>query len=387
MISILVHTLEFALWAVLAVSVASVAFFAFASLFPKKRHAPGTDRSQYRFVVFFPAYHEDSVIRHSVEAFLRQDYPRWLFQLAVISDHMSAATNEWLHQQPIVVHQPVFERSSKAKALQYAVSHTADGFDYAVILDADNMVAPDFLRRLNSLCANGHQAIQCHRTAKNTDNGIAALDGASEEINNTIFRRAHNRIGLSSALIGSGMCFGYEWFRHNVSQLTTAGEDRELEALLLRQRIHIHYADDILVFDEKVSSTDNFQHQRLRWMTAQVQCLLAMLPYLPKAVATGNIDYIDKTLQQALIPRSMLLMLLAVMALFMSVAFPSWCAKWWALLFLLVVSLYIAIPRRLRSHALFSKLLLLPRLVWRMLANVMHINVSNTDFIHTTHNK
>ena len=125
-----------------------------------------------------------------------------------------------------------------------------------VILDADNVVRPDFLSQLNILCSI-YDAIQCHRCAKNANNDVAVLDGTSEEINNTIFRKAHNRLGLSSALIGSGMCFDYELFKKNVFQLSTAGEDREMEALLLHQEIFIKYAPDIHVFDEKVSSQED----------------------------------------------------------------------------------------------------------------------------------
>ena len=63
-----------------------------------------------------------------------------------------------------------------------------------------------------------------------------------------------------------------------------------------------------MVYDEKVSSSENFQRQRLRWMSGQVQTLFLMLPYLPKAILRGNVNYVDKTIQQALIPRSLLLL-------------------------------------------------------------------------------
>lgn len=150
-------------------------------------------------------------------------------------------------------------KSSKAKAMQYAIDEIPETFDNVVVLDADNVVRPEFLSQLNVLCSV-YDAIQCHRCAKNANNDVAVLDGASEEINNTIFRKAHNRLGLSSALIGSGMCFNYELFRKNVFQLSTAGEDREMEALLLHQEIFIKYAPEIHVFDEKVSNQDNFKN-------------------------------------------------------------------------------------------------------------------------------
>ena len=273
--------------------------------------------------------------------------------------------------------------------MQYALQQIQGEYDYVVILDADNVVESDFLAKLNEVCNKGYDAIQCHRCAKNSNNDIAVLDGVSEEINNTLFRKAHNRIGLSSALIGSGMCFRYKWFKKNVYKLSTAGEDRELEALLLRQRIHIHYEPDIHVYDEKVSNKDNFQKQRLRWMTAQIQSLFSLLPYLPQALMEGNIDYIDKTFQQALIPRSMLVVgafgMALVMTLFCLIFSLTWYIKWWLLFLFICLSLYVSTPKQLRSHSVFGKILSLPKLVWKMVMNILKIDRKNTDFIHTTH--
>lgn len=396
-IRVIIEIIDLLLWIIIAGNVFYVLFFALASLLPRKKHHPSTLNPQPSFLVLFPAYHEDAVIIHSIESFLHQDYPRELYHVAVISDNMSNETNQHLASLPITLLCPNFEKSSKAKALRHAISsishHTSSVYDYVVILDADNIVAPDFLTQLSKI-AHPTLAIQCHRTAKNADNDIAALDGLSEEINNSIFRKGHNRIGMSSALIGSGMCFDYHWFSSNVNKLDSAVEDRELEALLMMQGVHIHYAEDILVMDEKVSSSDNFQRQRLRWMTGQVQAFLQMLPYLPKAIITGNINYIDKTIQQALIPRSILLVLTPILCIIATLTssiyhLPSsiFYLKWWIVFALFISSLYIAIPSQMRTKVILKKAIVLPRLVWRMATNILHIKTSNKEFIHTVHNK
>ena len=390
MVWTIIHYIDIAVWLLIAASVFYVCFFAVISLFYEKdnfaaNHASAMNQRQRRFLVLYPAYNEDSVIVNSVDKFLYQDYPADKFQLVVISDHMRDETNELLRSYPITLLTPVFEKSSKAKAMQYAINEVQGEFDNVVILDADNVVLPEFLSCLNTLCNAGYEVIQCHRCAKNSNNDVAMLDGASEEINNTIFRKAHNRLGLSSALIGSGMCFTYELFRQNVFQLSTAGEDREMEALLLRQKVFIKYAAEIHVFDEKVSNKDNFQRQRMRWMTAQIQSLFRQLPQIPSAIVHGNLNFIDKTIQQALIPRSILIVLLTAISILMSFVAPFWCTKWWVLWAILVVSLVIAIPPQLRSRSLFGKALAVPGLVLRMLKNLLHIDHKNTDFLHTTH--
>lgn len=384
----IIHILEIILWFIIAGSVAYVVLFAIISLFYDKEdriaiHAAALSHRMTRFLILYPAYKEDCVIVNAVEQFLLQDYPKELYTVVVISDHMQPETNEYLGKLPVTLLQPTFEKSSKAKAMQFAMDHVKDEFDNVVILDADNVVRPEFLSQLNILCTV-YDAIQCHRCAKNANNDVAVLDGASEEINNTIFRKAHNRLGLSSALIGSGMCFKYGLFKENVFKLTTAGEDREMEALLLHQGIFIKYAPDIHVFDEKVSNQDNFQRQRMRWMTAQIQSLLSNLPKIPNAIIKGNIDFIDKIIQQALIPRSILIVLLGGLSVFMTIVVPEWCEKWWILFFMLALSLFIAIPTQLRLQS-FKKVLAIPQLVFKMLKSILHIDYKNTDFIHTEH--
>ncbi len=382
------HIIDITLWLIFLGSVAYVAFFAIISLFYEKEdriaiHAAALKEQTSNFLILYPAYKEDNVIINAVEQFLLQEYPQSHYTLAVISDHMKPKTNEILKSLPITLLMPAFDKSSKAKAMQYAIENVQGNFDNVVILDADNVVRPQFLSQLNILCSI-YDAIQCHRCAKNANNDVAVLDGTSEEINNTIFRKAHNRLGLSSALIGSGMCFEYELFKKNVFKLSTAGEDREMEALLLQQEIFIKYAPDIHVFDEKVSNGDNFQRQRMRWMTAQIQSLLSNLPKVPSAILHGKINFVDKTIQQALIPRSILIVLLTVISLFVTITVPAWCTKWWSLLAILAISLFIAIPNQLRLRS-FSKVLAIPNLVLRMLKNLLHIDRKNNDFIHTQH--
>lgn len=406
-----IHIIDILLWLLLAASTIYILFFALVSTLWKKRVSRLTKyltgqalamrkKEHFSYLILYPAYNEDRVIINSIQKFLAQYYPYNSFHVAVISDHMQPETNQKLGELPITLLQPVFEKSSKAKAMQYAMDHfqkaevrgqRSEDFDYVIILDADNVVEPHFLEQLNTECAKGYKAIQCHRCAKNSDNDVAVLDGVSEEINNTIFRKAHNRIGLSSALIGSGMCFDFQWFKENVYKLTTAGEDRELEALLLQQKIYIQYEPNIHVFDEKVSNKDNFQKQRLRWMTAQIQSLFNLLPYIPKAIMTCNLDYIDKTIQQTLIPRSMLVVGTFVMSILMtiiSLIFSQlWYIKWWILFLTICIALYIAIPHQLRKHSVFGKILALPNLVWKMATNLIKIDRKNTDFIHTSHEK
>ena len=389
MVWVAVHVIDIVLWCIIAFSVGYIFFYAITyalgQLLIIKREPTPDDIRQKKYLVIFPAYGEDKVILHTVKSFLLQHYPHDKYSVVVVSDHMLKETNTELSKLPITLLQPQFENSSKAKALQFAIDNIHDNFDNIVILDADNIVQPDFLEKLNEICNQGFSAIQCHRCAKNAENQIAQLDGISEEINNSLFRKGHNNIGLSSALIGSGMCFDYLWFKAHVHLLSTAGEDREIEKMLLIEHIYIKYVEDIDVFDEKVGNEDNFQLQRQRWMSAQLNCLLSMMKNLPTSIVHLNVNYIDKTIQQMLIPRSMLLVGTFVWALLMSVFEMSWAYKWWGLFALTSLSLWIAIPRKMRNGGLAQLITHLPRLTWRMMSNIRHIDSENREFIHTSH--
>ena len=120
-----IHTIDIVLWLIMASSVLYVAFYALVSLLPSRtsKHQPSAPSPQpsSSFLILFPAYKEDSVIVHSVRQFLEQTYPTSLYEVVVISDHMQDDTNELLRQLPITLLTPQFEKSSKAKAMQYAI--------------------------------------------------------------------------------------------------------------------------------------------------------------------------------------------------------------------------------------------------------------------------
>jgi len=232
---------------------------------------------------------------------------------------------------------------------------------------------------------SGIQAVQAHRTAKNRDTDTAVLDAASEEVNNSIFRRGHVALGFSSALIGSGMAFDYKWFRENIACCTTSGEDKELEALLLRQGIYIDYLDDVRVLDEKVQGEGAYYNQRRRWIAAQFYALSSAVRQLPGAILSGNTDYCDKLLQWCLPPRILLLGLVPLWAVVMTVCAPMGSIKWWVAVLLLLLAMAMALPDEQADARLGHALRRMPVLFLLTLANLFRLRGTKDKFIHTEH--
>lgn len=368
-----------------AFSVVYILFFAVASRLKKKQVQPIT-YPLHRFAVLFPAYKEDKVIEDSVRSVLDQDYPSDHYDVIVISDQMKEETNHRLQQLPLTLFLVNFPNSSKAKALNFAIQKLSGrNYDTVVILDGDNTVEKDFLCRLNQTRNTGQTAIQAHRKAKNLNTDTALLDAMSEEINNSIFRAGHVRLGLSAALIGSGMAFDYKWFYENIQKVYTAGEDKELEALLLQQKIFINYLDDVYVYDEKVQKEEAFKHQRRRWLAAQFHSLGQMWKDLPYAVIQRNWSYLDKIIQMSMMPRIITLAALFLFATGATVYHPTASVKWWIILILFIFALYIAIPSYLVNKRLYKAFCKIPRLGWIMIGNLFHLKGADKHFIHTPH--
>lgn len=343
---------------------------------------------KYRFALLFPAYKEDKVILESTTAAANQQYQRDFFDIYVVADQMQTDTIEKLRSNGVKIVFPKAGESSKANALKSVSTQLNNEYDYVIILDADNIIPQNYLANVNDyLNINPCTALQTHRQAKNLTTPTAVLDAAIEEMNNSIFRLGHVRLGLSSALIGSGMIFKYNWFVSNVIHTHSTGEDKEFEEMLLRQRITIHYAEHITFTDEKVEQADNLSNQRRRWLATQFMLLGIMYKQVPKAILAGNWDYLVKAIQATILPRSILIGIMGMMLLItLFINTDSFLfIKWWLLLSILLKTLYIAIPKEMKTPLFYDAIRQIPRFILMMFTNLFKLKGASKKFIHTKH--
>lgn len=323
-----------------------------------------------------------------VHACLAQDYPDDRYDVVVISDHMLPETNAVLSSLPIKLLQVDFEKSTNTKSLQAALGYLDKAaYDIALVIDADNIIAPSYLSELNdAFSVSGVRVVQTHRVAKNLNTGMAYLDAISEEINNSIFRLGHVNLGMSAALIGSGMAFEYPLFYDAMMDNTSVGGfDRVLEMKLLYKGIHIHYLPDTIVRDEKIQKANSFYRQRRRWLSAQYYSFFEFANHLLPAIRSRKWDFCDKLYQQISLSRVLLLGFVFIISLAHSLfASPSAC-KWWGIFILLLLALALAIPRKYWKWRLLKAVCWVPYSFLLMLLNLFRLKEANRRFIHTTH--
>lgn len=377
---------------VVSIWILYLAFFAMAGLYQQYFKTPKrlVANQNRRYAIFLPAYKEDAVIVASAKEALAQNYATANFDVVVIADSLKEETLAELRKLPIHTVEVSFENSTKSKALNAAMRYletqvTHKQYDIALVLDADNVLEPQFLSKINAYFEAGCRVVQGHRTAKNSETPTALLDAISEEINNYIFRFGHRAVGLSAALIGSGMAFDYLLFKTVMADVEAVGGfDKELEMRLLKQKITIEYAEDALCFDEKVKNPQVFERQRTRWIAAQFKYLKLNFWFGLKALLQGNFDYFDKVVQTMIPPR--VLLLAASFVLFL-VAIISGHNKPLAIfqLLLLCFTLFISIPFHLLIKLSWREFLRLPELFWRFMKSIFKVYEAKKQFIHTPH--
>jgi len=373
-------------------------FFSMASLFFRQKEINRKPASTKRpITIIFPAYQEDAVILNSAGAALKHQSLLAEIEVLVIADGLQPETIASLREQGARVEEIINTERTKAAALTFAMQFIPPATQEMIILDIDNVMQEGFVDYiLSTKLQKELQIVQGHRTAKNQNTPYAVLDAISEEINNSIFRRGHRVVGLSSALIGSGFICDVALFRTQfVGQVKSKGEDKEFELRLLEQRIKIGYDDRAIVYDEKVQRSDAFYRQRKRWMAIQQDLQRTeALNALRNLNHFRNIEYINKIYQLMIPPKIITIGVITAGMLtsqvlnyfFPSATLQSVQLSWLILFIALILTGITSFPLRyLNKKMVFKAVIHLPNVLFLMVKARLNLKQIGNDFVHTKH--
>jgi cellulose synthase/poly-beta-1,6-N-acetylglucosamine synthase-like glycosyltransferase len=346
---------------------------------------------KHRIAVLIPSFREDQIIVDTALQTSEHNYPRSRFTITVIADKLKPETMQRLKQIP--VHVMEVELGMKSRSLHAALeSPVIIDSDIVMILDADNIMAPGCLEKVNAAYHAGIMAMQCHRTAKNKNSEVALLDAMSEEINTNLFRRGPALAGLSATPNGSGMAFDTTLIRDIFSSrkiLENPGEDREIDMQLIQRKIKMEFLDDAFIYDEKVATAGVFEKQRIRWLEAQVNQVRRFYDSDMKT-AQKTIIFINKFFQNLLLPRVLtlvvffiIIMILLIQHFFQLPLVRPYFFVWFTMMALYLLALLISIPRIYYSTRTLWALSRLPLLMYAMMRAVVQMKKKRQEFIHT----
>ena len=231
-----------------------------------RRKKPITEANT-RFAVLIPARNEENVVESIIRSLQDQNYPRALFDIIVLPNNCTDDTQAVALQAGAKVLNCTDPVQTKGEVLHQAFGRLLGQYDAYCVFDADNIVHPDFLARMNDVVSAGGRIAKSRQCALNPyDNWVSGCYDLYFENINLLHSRARAPFHLSAKLVGTGFMITdsllQEMGGFNTVTLT---EDLELAAQCAVRGVQVHYVPEALTYDEEPLSFRVSMRQRLRW--------------------------------------------------------------------------------------------------------------------------
>jgi 1,2-diacylglycerol 3-beta-glucosyltransferase len=278
---------------------------------------PSAARATRSMALLIPARDEARVIGRTLDAMKQLDYPADQFAVHVVADHCTDATVDIARAAGVHVHENDSPARGKGPALTWATKRILTGDhspDILIIIDADTVVAPDFLRAVNSAFEAGASVVQGQYRVRDPGSSTAAgLRAAALALRHHLRPLGRTALGASCGLYGNGMAFaadvvrGRSWSGH----LT---EDVEFQMELLLDGILVQYVPTAIVEAEMPETLAGSTSQNERWEGGRVDLARKYVPRLLRnlfgrglhAPRGPRIAVLDATLDHVVPPLSVL---------------------------------------------------------------------------------
>jgi cellulose synthase/poly-beta-1,6-N-acetylglucosamine synthase-like glycosyltransferase len=255
-----------------------------------------------RFAIFVAAHNEQNVISSIVKNLNSLNYPKELYEIFVIADNCTDNTAEIVRRLGVKVYERFnSNKRGKGYALEWAFKRLFDTekeFDAICVLDADNLVSPNFLMEMNKHLCMGHKVVQGYLDSKNpNDSWISGNNSIAFWISNRLIQLPRYYLGLSCILGGTGFIISTSVVKEFGWGATCLAEDLEFSLKLIKRGMKVYWAHDAVIYDEKPLKLVQSWKQRKRWMQGHFDCAKRFLvPLITKAVREKNVVAMDSAL-------------------------------------------------------------------------------------------
>ncbi len=244
----------------------------------KKRTAQEpADRGLTRFAVVICAHDEENVIANLLDGLKDQQYPEDRFRIFVLADHCSDGTVEKAKRYPHVTvwERTDGERSGKGAVLNWGMEkilrHSHE-FDCVLFFDADNQIAPDFLRCMHTAFASGAEIVTGRRLSENPfDSLVSQWYTLYWGVVNSLYNQPRHNLGLSSMLSGTGFAFRLDLLKESGWKTYSLSEDIEFTFIENLKGHCVSYMEEAVFYDEQPVRLSVMWTQLRRWCTGDFQ--------------------------------------------------------------------------------------------------------------------
>ncbi len=256
----------------------------------------------HRFAAIICARNEEKVIGDLIDSLKSQTYPQDHLTVIVMADNCTDRTAEVSLEHGAVVYT---RKNDELIGKGYALDELFDkhlnvdyagAFDGYFIFDADNLLAPDYIERMNEKFCDGADVITSYRNTKNFDSGwVAASCGLWFLRESRYLNNARSILNVSCAVSGTGYLFSqkvldtYEgrWPFHLLT------EDIEFSIDWISKGHKIDFCPDAVFYDEQPVKFSQSFRQRVRWSRGYLQVLYKYFGVLMKGIFHLNFSCFD----------------------------------------------------------------------------------------------
>lgn len=268
-------------------------------IFKKKKNNIVSSKKNF-FAVIIAARNEEDVIGKLIDSLKKQNYSSKYFDIYVIANNCTDNTFEVAKKAGAKTILCTEKVSTKGEVLKYAfdILKDNDKIDAYAIFDADNVVHPDFLSKMNDMINSGYSVAQGFRDTKNTsDNWLTSSYAILYYLQSLFLNESRYNLGKSSFLNGTGFIIKKEVIDKHGFNPKTVTEDVEFTAMCAINNEKIGFATEAITYDEQVSRFDVSWKQRKRWSFGTMECLREYFPtLLKKGIKERNFECFDVSL-------------------------------------------------------------------------------------------
>ena len=252
---------------------------ALAWIFRKKYFSCGAPEKR-RYAVMICARNEENVIADIIGSVRSQDYPAELVDIFVLADNCDDETAEIAKRHGA----ETFVRNDKTKvgkgyALNYLYAKiiltNGDIYDGFFVFDADNLLVPDYISKMNRAFKGGNSVLTGVRNTKNYgDSFVSAGYSIGWLFQTGLLNSGREILGVPCFVNGTGFLMGAEVLRKSCGwNWFTLTEDCEFTAYCALNGIDIGICREAEFYDEQPVSFGVAWTQRLRWMKGKYQAV------------------------------------------------------------------------------------------------------------------
>lgn len=231
-------------------------------------------RAKNKFAILIASRNEEMVVPSLIKSLFKQNYKKELYDVYVIPNNCTDNTEKVSREAGAKIIKCTVPTKSKGEVLKFTFDKLKNkDYDAYVIFDADNVVHPDFLSRMNDVLCSGYKVAQGYRDSKNpSDNWISGSYSVFYWIQNFFFSKARMQMGGAASINGTGFMIKKEVIDEYGFNTYTLTEDVEFTAQCALNNIKVFFAEDAITYDEQPTDFKASWKQRKRWSMGNIQC-------------------------------------------------------------------------------------------------------------------